>query len=150
MEEEIKKIMSLVEQGNTKEADQACDAALAADANNARLYYLKALIMWQESDVFNIDREKFPALLKKATDLDPHYAEPHKLWAYANMLLGYPPLAEEGYSRALQVSPSDVEAYAGRGEARCKLNKFQEAMNYDTRSDKRNKHADKNLKRSSI
>ncbi len=128
MEEEIKKITSLLEQGNTQEANKACDAALAADANNAKLYYLKALIMWDESDVFNIDRKKFSALLQKATDLDPHDAEPHKLSAYANMLLGYPALAEEGYSRALQANPSDLEAYAGRGEARCKLNKFQEAI----------------------
>lgn len=128
MEENIKKIKSFLQQGNLEEADKVCDSALAAEANNAELYYLKALIMWQKSEVFNIDREKFPALLKKATDLNPHYAEPYKLWAYANMLLGYPNLAEDGYSLAIKAQPADLEAYGQRGEARCKLNKFQEAI----------------------
>ena len=128
MEEEIKKITSLLEQGNTQEANKVCDAALAADADNAKLYYLKALIMWTESELFTLDRKKFPALLKKATDLDPHYAAPHMLWAYTNQLLGFPSLAEKGYTRALQANPNELEAYGLRGETRCELNKFQEAI----------------------
>lgn len=92
-----------------------CSEAISAYPQLAQLYYLKASILWNKSEVFDLPRREFTELLKKATDLDPHYSAPHCLWAYANELLGYPELALEGYERAVAANPTDWEAWESLG-----------------------------------
>ncbi|MBR2392684.1 MAG: tetratricopeptide repeat protein, partial [Elusimicrobiaceae bacterium] len=106
----------------------SCAETIGEFPEEAELYYLKALTLWNKSDVFNVPRDEFSNLLKKATDLDPHYSEPHKLWAYANQLLGYPSMADTGYTRAIEANPEDWEAYGLRGELRLICGMHQEAL----------------------
>jgi len=127
LKEYLEKIESL--QGpNAEQALPLCDEAIKAYPKEAKLYYLKALTLWNKSQVFDLEREEFSDLLKKATDLDPKFAEPHKLWAYANELLGYPELALRGYYRAVEADPTDVEAVGKKGEMLYQLHEYQEAL----------------------
>lgn len=126
-EEYIKKIEDLQE-SESAQVLAVCDEALAAYPNEAKLYYLKALTLWQQSEVVDLPREEFSALLKKATDLDPHYSAPHCLWAYANELLGYPELALRGYQRAVDANPNDMEALGKVGEIEQKLGDLPAAL----------------------
>lgn len=114
-EEYIKQIMDLQDTDLVK-ALELCKEGIANYPKEAKLYYLKALTLWNQSEVFNVPRQEFSYLIKQATDLDPHYSEPHKLWAYANELLGYPQQALEGYIRALEANPEDVEALGKQAE----------------------------------
>ena len=127
LKEYIEKIENLQGQ-NAEQALSLCEDAISAYPKEAKLYYLKALALWNKSQVFDLEREEFSELLKKATDLDPKFAEPHKLWAYANELLGYPELAVRGYSRAVEADPTDVEAMGKKGEMLYKLHAYEEAL----------------------
>ena len=126
--EYIEKIENFLQKYDIENATNTCNEAIEKYPNEAKLYYLKALILWNQSQVFDLQREEFSELLKQATDLDPHYAEPHKLWAYANELLGYPELALRGYSRAVEADPTDVEALGKKGELLFRLHDFKEAL----------------------
>lgn len=127
-EEMIKQINGLMDNEEYEKALELCSRALEIYPQEAELYFLKALVLWNKSEVFTLPREEFSDLLKKATDLNPHFTEPHKLWAYANLLLGYPVMAETGYTRAIEADPQDWEAYCERGEVRARLGKHQEAI----------------------
>ena len=126
-EEYIKKIEDLQETA-PEQVLAVCDEALATYPNETKLYYLKALTLWHQSEVFDVPQEEFSALLKKATDLDPHYSDPHCLWAYANELLGYPELALHGYQRAVDANPDDMEALGKVGEMEQKLGDLPAAL----------------------
>ncbi len=127
-QEYIDKINSLLQEGKFEEAMDCSAQGLNEHPDSADLYYLRAVVLWQKSEVFDLPREEFSNLLKKATDLDPFYAEPHKLWAYANTLLGYPELAELGYTRAIAAEPEDLNSYVLRGQVRISLKNFKGAV----------------------
>lgn len=127
-EEMIKQINGLMDNEEYEKALELCSRALEIYPQEAELYFLKALVLWNKNEVFTLPRKEFSDLLKKATDLNPHFTEPHKLWAYANLLLGYPVMAETGYTRAIEADPQDWEAYCDRGEVRARLGKHQEAI----------------------
>lgn len=127
-EEMIKQINGLMDNKEYEKALELCSRALEIYPQEAELYFLKALVLWNKNEVFTLPRKEFSDLLKKATDLNPHFTEPHKLWAYANLLLGYPVMAETGYTRAIEADPQDWEAYCDRGEVRARLGKHQEAI----------------------
>ena len=129
VENYIDQIKELLEKDLGK-AMEICEEALTKFPETAKLYYLKALILWNQSEVFDLPREQFSDLLKKATDLDPHYSKPHKLWAYANKLLGYPELALRGYLRAVEADPNDVEALGGVAEMEYQLGASQQALEH--------------------
>ncbi len=126
-QEYIKSIKELMNSDLDKALSE-CDVAVEKFPNVAELYYLKALILWNKSEVFNVPREEFSALLKQATDLDPHYSAPHKLWAYANELLGYPGQALLGYTRAMEANPNDYEAKCKVGELKIRMGDFEEGV----------------------
>lgn len=127
LENYIAQIEELLEKDLGK-AMEICEEALTKFPVTAKLYYLKALILWNQSEVFNLPREQFSMLLKKATDLDPHYSDPHYLWAYANELLGYPKLALRGYERAIKANPNDIEALGKVGEMKHQLGDLPGAL----------------------
>lgn len=126
-EEYIKKIKDLQET-DLEQAMSVCEEALSTYPNEAKFYYFKALILWNQSEVFNVPREEFTSLLKKATELDPHYSTPHYLWAYANELIGYPDAALAGYQRAIEANPNDLEALGKVGEMKQKLGDLPGAL----------------------
>lgn len=126
-EEYTTQIMALLAT-DLDQAMKVCQDALSKHPDTAQFYYLKALILWNQSEVFNVPREEFSTLLKKATDLDPHYSEPHLLWAYANELLGYPEMALRGYQRAVEADPQDLAALDKLGEMEQKLGHFPAAL----------------------
>ena len=127
VEEYITQIQNLLETDLGK-AMEICEEALTKFPESAKLYYLKALILWNQSEVFDLPRQQFSALLKKATDLDPHYSAPHYLWAYANELLEYPELALRGYERAIVANPNDLEALEKVGEMKQKVGDLPGAL----------------------
>ena len=94
--QQLEEIKKLTQEKKFNEALILCDEAVSKFPQVAEVYYQKAVVLWNKSEVFDLPREEFSDLLKKATDLDPHYSEPHKLWGYANLLLGYPSQAEDG------------------------------------------------------
>ncbi|MDO5764839.1 MAG: ankyrin repeat domain-containing protein [Elusimicrobiales bacterium] len=128
MNEMEKQLKELMENGEFEKALSLSNEVLKAYPQEAKPYFLKACVLWNKSEVFDLPREEFSDLLKKATDLDPHFSAPHKLWAYANLLLGYPDMAETGYTRAIEADPQDLDAYCERGEVRMRLGKHQEAI----------------------
>lgn len=124
----LEQIVSLTKENKWDDALVACDQAIKAFPQEAVVYFRKAEVLWAKSEVFDLPREEFSDLLKKATDLDPHYSEPHKLWAYSNQLLGYPSRAETGYTRAIEANPQDWEAYALRGELYQQYEMYEKAV----------------------
>lgn len=111
-------------------AMQLCEEALTKFPQTAKLYYLKALILLNRSEVFDLPRQEFSDLLKTATDLDPHFSAPHRLWAYANRVLGYPDMALRGYLRAVEADPTDVEALGGAAEMEYETGAYQQALEH--------------------
>ena len=126
--QQLEKIKQLTKENKFDEALALCSEAVGEFPQVAELYYQKAVILWNKSEVFDLPREEFSDLLKKATDLDPHYSEPHTLWGYANLLLGYPAQAEAGYTRAIAANPQDWEAYAYRGELYKRYEMYDKAV----------------------
>ena len=125
--EYIQKIEDL-QKNDLDQALNLCKEAINTYPNEAKLYYLKALTLWNKSEVFNVPRQEFSYLIGKAINLDPHYSEPHKLWAYANELLGYPEMALQGYSRAVEANPEDVEALGRQAELTNQLGDSAKAL----------------------
>lgn len=126
--QQLEEIKKLTQEKKFNEALILCDEAVSKFPQVAEVYYQKAVVLWNKSEVFDLPREEFSDLLKKATDLDPHYSEPHKLWGYANLLLGYPSQAEDGYTRAIAANPQDWEAYAYRGELYKRYEMYDKAV----------------------
>lgn len=127
-EEVAKQLTGLMENGKFEEALSLSNEALKAYPQEANFYFLKACVLWNKSEVFNLPRQEFSDLLKKATDLDPHFSAPHKLWACVNLVLGFPDLAEAAYTRAIEADPQDWEVRCYRAEVRIQLGKRQEAI----------------------
>lgn len=128
LQQQLEEIKKLIAQGSYDKALTLCAETIGEFPDVAELYYQKAVILWNKSEVYDLPREEFSNLLKKATDLDPQYSEPHKLWAYSNLLLGYPAQAEAGYTRAIAANPQDWEAYAFRGELYKRHEMYEKAV----------------------
>ncbi len=122
VEEYIKKIEDLETAKNVGQAISVCEEALGNFPGEAKLYYIKANLLLNQDSPF--DGELFSNLLKKATDLAPNWAEPHKLWAYVTEQLGHPDMALKGYERALAIDPQDADAWWKSAEVKQLLSDF--------------------------
>lgn len=109
-------------------AMELCNEAIGNYPQDARFYYLKAVTLWNKSEIINLPKEEFTALLKQATDLDPHFSKPHKLWAYANEILGDDEKALLGYTRAFEADPTDSDALGNKANLTRKLGRPAEAL----------------------
>ena len=128
VQEYIQKIKDLRKILDLDKAMEVCNEAISNYPQAAELYFLKALIIWNQSKIVDLPREEFSSLLKYATDLDPHYSEPHKLWAYANEQMGNLENALLGYTRAFEADPKDFQALEMQAEITRKLGDYEKAL----------------------
>lgn len=125
---EIEEIKQLTRAQKYEEALSLCNKTLQDFPQMAELYYQKALILWNKSEVVDLPQQEFFDLLKKASELDPSQSEPHKLCGYAHQLLGNPARADAAYTRAIEANPQDLAAYSYRGELRLLCGMYPEAV----------------------
>ena len=111
-EEYISKILDLQET-DSEQALTVCDEGIAAYPNNAKLYYLKAETLWSQE---NFDSTILRNLLKKSSELDPHYAAPYFLWGYFNERLCCPDEALYCYQRVVELDPSNAAGWYRLGK----------------------------------
>lgn len=129
---QIKQLEDLTASGKFEEALALCEQELASHPTCAPLYYWKALVLLRDplhGGHSSFSGDTLKKLLIQATELDPHYSQPHKLWAQTVQdLWGRLDWAEVAYTRAVEADPADWEAYAGRAEIRKQLGNFQGAV----------------------
>ncbi len=111
-EEYISKILALQET-NLDQALTVCDEGIAAYPNNAKLYYLKAETLWSQE---TFDSTLLRDLLKKSSELDPHYVAPYFLWGYFNERLCCPDEALYCYQRLVELDPSNAAGWYRLGK----------------------------------
>lgn len=111
-EEYISKISDLQET-DSEQALTVCDEGIAAYPNNAKLYYLKAEALWSQE---TFDSTLLRNLLKKSSELDPHYAAPYFLWGYFNERLCCPDEALCCYQRVVELEPSNAAGWYRLGK----------------------------------
>lgn len=111
-EEYISKILALQET-NLDQALTVCDEGIAAYPNNAKLYYLKAETLWSQK---TFDSTLIRDLLKKSSELDPHYVVPYFLWGYFNERLCCPDEALYCYQRLVKLDPSNAAGWYRLGK----------------------------------
>ena len=111
-EEYISKISDLLET-DSEQALTVCDEGIAAYPNNAKLYYLKAAALWRQED---FDSTILRDLLKKSSELDPHYVAPYFLWGYFNERLLYGEQALYCYQRVVELEPANPEGWYRLGK----------------------------------
>lgn len=128
----LQQLAGFAENGQIQEGLTLCVQALQTHPDCAQLYYFNAYLGLQKAlgeSNSSFDVESFRNLLIRATELDPAYTAPHKLWAQVAVeLLNQPELAESAYTRALAANTQDWEAYAMRGQMRLQMGKLQEAI----------------------
>lgn len=111
-EEYISKILDLQET-DSEQALTVCDEGIAAYPNNAKLYYLKAESLWSQE---TFDSTLLRNLLKKSSELDPHYAAPYFLRGYFNERLCCPDEALCCYQRVVELEPLNAAGWYRLGK----------------------------------
>ena len=128
-EQFIQQADQLLSENKIADALACCDKALQQYPQHAALYYRKALLLWQTNENIEAVQEELFRCLKKAEELDPHFAMAHKLGAYVYASLGKTDLALQEYTQTIAADPEDWEGYALRGEFLLMQDKYQDALN---------------------
>jgi tetratricopeptide (TPR) repeat protein len=92
------------------------DRAIAIDANNARLYYVRGVAKFQLSD-----RQGALSDYNKSIALNPKFAQAQSNRAYVRAELGDTKGAMEDSNRAISLDPNLPEAYVNRSLAKFQL-----------------------------